>query len=69
MIHVTDTLWNDCLSKLKKARILILGSADRMGVKIHVDHLIDAIAKHCTRLERLEFRWDNDTLRYYAYMY
>ena len=24
--------------------------------KIHVDHLIDAIAKYCSQLQRLEFR-------------
>lgn len=56
MIHVTDTLWNGCLTKLRNAKILIMGSWDRMAVKIHVDHLIDAIAKHCPKLEKLEFR-------------
>merc|ERR1719361_1478595 len=35
-----------------------------MTLKIHVDHLIDAISKNCPYLERLEFRWDNDTLRF-----
>ena len=64
MTHVTDTLWNASLQKLKSARILVLGSSDRMSVKIHVDHLIDGIAKHCLQIERLEFRWDNDTLRF-----
>jgi hypothetical protein len=29
-----------------------------------VDHMIDAIAKNCPYLERLEFRWDTDTLRW-----
>lgn len=64
MVHVTDSLWNSVFQKLKSAKILVMGSADRMGVKIHVDHLIDAMAKHCPQLERLEFRWDNDTLRF-----
>ena len=64
MVHVTDTLWNASLTKLRNARILILGCSDRMAVKIHVDHLIDAVAKNCARLERLEFRWDNETLRF-----
>merc|ERR1711860_146933 len=64
MIHVTDTLWNAALPRLRNAEIMVLGSADRMAVKIHVDHLIDAIAKHCSQLERCEFRWDNDTLRF-----
>ncbi len=63
MVHVTDQLWNSIFSKLKNARILVMGTSDRMSVKIHVDHMIDAIAKNCPRLEKLEFRWDNDTLR------
>jgi hypothetical protein len=63
MVHVTDQLWNTIVPKLKAARILVMGSSDRMSVKIHVDHMIDAIAKNCPYLERLEFRWDTDTLR------
>lgn len=83
MNHVTDSLWISVLPLLKSARILVLGSPNRMAVKIHVDHLIDAIARlgkgfkeynisihcylphrHCSHLERLELRWDNDTLRF-----
>merc|ERR1712018_823826 len=64
MPHVTDTLWNSILTKLKNAKILIMGTTERMTLKIHVDHLIDAISKNCPNLERLEFRWDNDTLRF-----
>lgn len=56
MPHVTDSLWNSIFSKLKAAKILVMGTADRMNVKIHVDHLIDAMAKNCPKLERLEFR-------------
>ena len=63
MPHITDTLWNTVLPRLRNAHILILGSDARMSIKVHVDHLIDAIAKHCSQLRRLEFRWDNDTLR------
>ena len=63
MVHITDQLWNSIVPKLKSARILVMGSGDRMSVKIHVDHMIDAIAKNCPYLERLEFRWDTDTLR------
>ena len=62
MNHVTDGLWNSCLPRLKFAQILIMGSAERMAVKIHVDHLIDAIAKHCSKLERLEFRSGNSLI-------
>ena len=56
MPHVTDTLWNTLLSKLKSARILVMGTAERMTLKIHVDHLIDAMSKNCANLERLEFK-------------
>ena len=69
MTHVTDTMWNSCLHKLKNLRILVMGCADRMAVKIHVDHLIDAVAKHCNQLQRLEFRWDNETLRQDIYVH
>jgi len=64
MPHVTDGLWNSIFSKLKQARILVMGTTDRMSAKIHVDHLVDAMSKNCPHLERLEFRWDNDTLRF-----
>jgi len=64
MGHVTDTLWNNSLHLLKNARIIVMGTSERLGIKIHVDHMIDSLAKHCHRLERLEFRWDNDTLRF-----
>jgi len=64
MGHVTDTLWNAYLPKLVNARILVMGTAEAITTKIHVDHMIDSLAKFCPRLERLEFRWDNDTLRF-----
>ena len=41
----------------------IMGTAELIQTKIHVDHMIDSLAKYCRKLERLEFRWDNDTLR------
>ena len=41
----------------------VLGTHESITTKIHVDHMIDSLAKHCHQLERLEFRWDNDTLR------
>jgi hypothetical protein len=64
MGHVTDTLWNAQLQRLTSARILIMGTAEIITTKIHVDHMIDGLAKYCPLLERLEFRWDNDTLRF-----
>jgi len=64
MGHVTDSLWNSCLAKLPNARILVMGTSERITTKIHVDHMVDSLAKFCPKLERLEFRWDNDTLRF-----
>jgi len=64
MGHVTDALWNAYLPKLRSARILVMGTAEAITTKIHVDHMIDSLAKFCPHLERLEFRWDNDTLRF-----
>ena len=45
-----------------------MGTSEVIQTKIHVDHMIDSLAKYCPRLERLEFRWDNDTLRYCTLM-
>ena len=67
MPHVTDTLWNSILTKLKNAKILIMGTTERMTLKIHVDHLIDAISKNCPNLERLEFRY-NDIIKIKYYL-
>lgn len=41
-----------------------MGTADRMSTKIHVDQLVDSIAGNCPLLERLELRWDPETLRF-----
>jgi len=64
MGHVTDTFWNTVLTKLVNAKILVMGTAENITTKIHVDHMIDSLAKFCSKLERLEFRWDNETLRF-----
>ena len=41
-----------------------MGTAERISLKIQFEHLIAAIAAHCPHLERLEFRWDRDELRF-----
>ena len=63
MGHVTDTLWNAYLPKLVNAKVLVMGTSEQIQTKIHVDHMVDSLARFCPKLERLEFRWDNETLR------
>ena len=41
----------------------VMGTSELITTKIHVDHMIDSLARYCSNLERLEFRWDNETLR------
>ena len=37
-------------------RIIVMGTAEKHGVNIHVDQLMDTIASSCGNLERLELR-------------
>ena len=43
MCHVTDTLWNAYIPKLRNATILVMGTAEAITTKIHVDHMIDRL--------------------------
>lgn len=45
-------------------RILIMGTAEKLGGNILVDQLMDGIANNCPGLERLELRWDPENLRF-----
>ncbi|XP_073969382.1 F-box/LRR-repeat protein FipoQ isoform X3 [Rhodnius prolixus] len=64
MPHITDQLWMTILPILNNARILVLGTRERLGINIHVDQLMDGIANNCPVLERLELRWDPENLRF-----
>ncbi|XP_013100050.1 F-box/LRR-repeat protein fbxl-1 isoform X1 [Stomoxys calcitrans] len=64
MPHITDQLWMSILPVLTNAKILVMGTPEKLGVNIHVDQLMDTIASACTNLERLELRWDPDNLRF-----
>ncbi|EFX89789.1 hypothetical protein DAPPUDRAFT_94666 [Daphnia pulex] len=55
--HVTDQLWTGTLPSLRQVKILVMGMSE-------VDQLVDCIAQNCSQLERLELRWDPETLRY-----
>ncbi|CAH2059606.1 unnamed protein product, partial [Iphiclides podalirius] len=64
MPHITDQLWQSVLQLLTNAKILIMGTQERLGINIHVDQLMDGIANSCPNLERLELRWDPENLRF-----
>lgn len=64
MPHITDQLWMSILPLLTNAKILVMGTSEKLGVNIHVDQLMDNIASNCGSLERLELRWDPDNLRF-----
>ncbi|XP_034484785.1 F-box/LRR-repeat protein fbxl-1 isoform X1 [Drosophila innubila] len=64
MPHITDQLWMSILPLLGNCKIIVMGTAEKLGVNIHVDQLMDTIASSCGNLERLELRWDPDNLRF-----
>jgi len=64
MPQITDQLWMSVLPVLTNAKILVMGTQDRLGVNIHVDQLMDGIANNISRLERLELKWDPQNLRF-----
>ncbi|XP_049810194.1 F-box/LRR-repeat protein 2 isoform X3 [Schistocerca nitens] len=64
MPHITDQLWMSVLPILTNAKIIVMGTPERLGVNIHVDQLMDGIANNCPNLERLELRWDPENLRF-----
>ncbi|XP_030369828.1 F-box/LRR-repeat protein fbxl-1 isoform X2 [Scaptodrosophila lebanonensis] len=64
MPHITDQLWMSVLPLLGNCKIVVMGTAEKLGVNIHVDQLMDTIASSCGNLERLELRWDPDNLRF-----
>lgn len=40
------------------------GCCQKVQSKVHIDSLIDGIANNCPKMERIEARWDSDTLRF-----
>ncbi|XP_050069592.1 F-box/LRR-repeat protein 7 isoform X1 [Anopheles maculipalpis] len=64
MTHITDQLWMTIMPILTNIRIIVMGTTERLGGNIHVDQLMDTIGSHCTKLERLELRWDPENLRF-----
>ncbi|CAG0922833.1 unnamed protein product [Notodromas monacha] len=65
---ITDQLLISVMPQLRNLRILGVGTAEGCCPKVHtkvlVDQLVEAIANNCHKLERVEIRWDGDTLRH-----
>lgn len=65
---ITDQLWISAMPKLSNIRILGMGTSEgccpKVYQKVLVDQLVESIANNCHRLERLDIRWDGDTLRH-----
>lgn len=55
---------------MRRARIVVMGVATpaclvgRAPLKAHIDQVVDAIGSNCARIERLEIRWDTETIRF-----
>lgn len=64
MTHITDQLWMSVLPILRNAKIIVMGTNEKLGVNIHVDQLMDTIASNLPNIERLELRWDPENLRF-----
>jgi len=66
--HVTDQLWAGTLPSLRQIKVLVMGMPEgccqKIVSKVLVDQLVDGIAQNCPELERLELRWDQETLRF-----
>lgn len=64
----TDSLCSNVMPALKNIKILKMGLVEglayRLMGKIHVDGLLDNIARYGQNLERLELSWDPDSLRF-----
>lgn len=36
----------------------------KISTRIHIDQILEACAQECSKLERLEIQWDQETLRW-----
>ncbi|KAI2802776.1 hypothetical protein RDWZM_001064 [Blomia tropicalis] len=66
--HLTEQFWTTVMSTLRNIKVLVVGMPEgccqKIHQKIHIDSLIDSMANNCPRIERLEIRWDPQTLRF-----
>lgn len=66
--HLAEQFWVSIMPLCKNLEILIIGMPEgccqKVQSKVHIDSLIDGIANNCPKMERIEARWDSDTLRF-----
>ncbi|RWS30711.1 F-box/LRR-repeat protein 20-like protein [Leptotrombidium deliense] len=66
--HLTEQFWTSSLPLFKHMKILIMGMPEgccqKVQSKVHIDSLMDGIANNCPYMERIEARWDSETLRF-----
>lgn len=66
--NLTDPFWQSVFPFLHNIQILVMGIAtdccSKMTASIHVDQLLSQISDMCPQLQRLEMRWDPETLRF-----
>ncbi|VDD93995.1 unnamed protein product [Enterobius vermicularis] len=63
-----EYFWTGMIPKLRNIKTLVMGIAEdccpKVTAKIHIDQFIECIAQNCSKLKRLEIRWDDETLRF-----
>lgn len=65
---VTEHFWLNSIKSLSNLKICIMGTNlgwfRKIACRIHVDQIMNSFALYCPWLERLEFQWDPETIRY-----
>lgn len=65
---VTEHFWLNSIKSLTNLRVCIMGTNlgwfRKIATRIHVDQIMNSFALYCPWLERLEFQWDPETIRY-----
>lgn len=65
---VTEHFWLNSIKFLTNLKICAMGANlgwfRKIACRIHVDQIMNSFAIYCPYLERLEFQWDPETIRY-----
>lgn len=67
-VKVTEHFWLNSIKSCVNLKTCIMGTNlgwfRKIACRIHVDQIMNSFALYCPRLERLEFQWDPETIRY-----